>query len=105
MSSNWLEIRQGSRPETCIAEWSKRRRTHLAGETYVVSSREREHRHQAGHVDQNRRDFDAFYVDCDHDDRHADEPQTPIGCTTPSAMISARSYSQLICPGHMSGDD
>ena len=48
----------------------------MAGETYVVSSREREHRHQADHVDQNRRDFDAFYVDCDHDDRHADEPQT-----------------------------
>jgi hypothetical protein len=48
----------------------------LAGETYVVSSREREHRHQADHVGQNRRDADAFYVDCDHDDRHADEFQT-----------------------------
>jgi hypothetical protein len=69
-------MRQGSRPETCIAEWSKRRRTHLAGETYVVSSREREHRHQADHIRQNRRDFDAFYIDCDHDDRHADEPRT-----------------------------
>src|SRR5205807_6646552 len=65
-----------AKPETCIAEWSKRRRTHLAGETYVVSSREHEHRHQADHVDQNRRDFDAFYVDCDPDDLHADEPQT-----------------------------
>jgi hypothetical protein len=32
--------------------------------------------HQADHVDQDRRDFDAFYVDCDHDDRHADEPET-----------------------------
>ena len=47
----------------------------MAGETYVVSSREREHRHQADQVDQNRRDFDAFYVDCDPDDLHADEPQ------------------------------
>jgi hypothetical protein len=29
------------------------------------------------HVDQNRRDFDALYVDGDHDDRHgADESQT-----------------------------
>jgi hypothetical protein len=41
---------------------------------HVVSSREREHRHQAEHVDQNPHDFDALY--CDHDDRHADEPQT-----------------------------
>src|SRR5215467_10449801 len=51
-------------------------RTPLAGETHVVSSREREHRHQADHVGQNRRHFDAFYVDCDQDDRHADEPRT-----------------------------
>jgi hypothetical protein len=32
--------------------------------------------HSADHVDQNRRDFDAFYVDCDPDDLHADGPQT-----------------------------
>src|SRR5262245_41574247 len=32
--------------------------------------------------------------------------QTPIACTMPSAMISARSYSQLIWPGYRSdGDD
>src|SRR5262245_37494449 len=32
--------------------------------------------------------------------------QTPIACTTPSAMISVRSYSQLIWPGYRSdGDD
>jgi hypothetical protein len=48
----------------------------LGGRDICCKHREREHRHQADHVDPTRRDFDAFYVDCDHDDRHADEPQT-----------------------------
>ena len=44
---------------------------------HVVGGRERQHRHEADDVDQDRRDFNAFDPDCDHDDRDgADEPQT-----------------------------
>src|SRR4029450_921147 len=44
---------------------------------HVVGGRERQHRHEADDVDHDRRDFNAFDPDGDHDDRDgADEPQT-----------------------------